>query len=102
MEWAVVYDGGRVFTSDDGSPEDAPAFGVLAIMDRGPNWTPPGAVLSQKDYWVRAKWGGWIGYDLIGMVEHFAGLGLLKVGRTVSERDFMAAIETAIALKGGG
>ncbi len=101
MEWAVVYDGGQVFTSRDGPATDAPAWGVLAIMDRGPNWVPPGAVLSGKDYWVRAH-GGWIGVDLVGLLEHFTRVGLLKVGRTASERDFMAAIETAIRLKEGG
>jgi hypothetical protein len=34
MRWAIYYDDGRVFTSDDGSWADAPADGVLFVLEQ--------------------------------------------------------------------
>ena len=99
MSWRVYYDGGGTFSSDEGTPADAPAWGVLVILDTEPE-TEGQTIVTQKDYYLRAD-GGWLGVDFTGLLDRLTQMGVVKVGRTVHEKEFMRAVERAIADRDG-
>lgn len=94
MPWRIYYDGGDTFGSEGGTPLEAPAWGVLVILDQEPEREYHNPLYS-KDYYLHVD-GGWIGVDEVGLIDRLTQMGILKVGRTVHEGEFMRAIEAAI------
>jgi len=64
-DWAIIYAGLTVFTSDDGDWEDAPGDGVLAIVFRSveTGWS----IAQPGDYYVRLEGNEFVavGYDSV-------------------------------------
>jgi hypothetical protein len=65
-QWAIWYDDGRSFSSDDGPPENAPRWGVICIAaysgDHGR------MIWHATDYygWI----GEWISFDAAGLLDY--------------------------------
>lgn len=92
--WRIYYADREPFSSEDGSPFDAPARGVLAILD------VHAQVMTGFDfYW----WAGeeWIGGDIFGLWDYLAAPGLktVKFGRTVPDSQYREAVDKAIAAR---
>jgi hypothetical protein len=91
MDYKIYYDGGTVYT---GAPENAPAFGVLVIVQK--NNAHGRYVVSNFDYFV---WQGseWMGCDFIGLVDYLQQSGWKKVlfGRMVEKEYFYDVVRQA-------
>ena len=80
-DFRIYYDGGVTY---DGDPYDAPAFGVLVIVEKHPDC---GRILhTTKDYFIWLG-KGWMSVDFIGMLDYLAQPGHKKVifGRMVAD-----------------
>lgn len=91
LNFRIYYDGGMTF---DGDPFDAPAFGVLVIVQKNPNHGRD--LVMTKDYFV---WTGtkWMAVDFIGMLDYLAQAGHKKVlfGRMVDDEYFNEIVRLA-------
>jgi len=81
--WRIYYDDGSTFSSDDGLPEDAPGYGVLAIEQDREN-----TVLCSQDFYLfRNDYGCWIEVHIEGLIDHLVTsahhVRAVKAGRTV-------------------
>lgn len=90
-DFRVYYDGGATY---DGDPFDAPAFGVLVIVEKDANHGRH--VVATKDYFV---WNGsrWLSVDFIGMLDYLAQPGHKRVlfGRLVEDEYFYTVFRRA-------
>jgi len=113
MEWRIYYADGTTFDSQAGSPRDAPAWGVQVIVQA---CIESGRyLLNTFDYYVH-RGGKWYGVDGIGALDYLHEMGylelptdmsandillraaydgLVKVGRTLRERDFIVIFKRA-------
>lgn len=83
MNWRIYYDDGTTFSNDDGLPEDAPGYGVLAITQDGED-----EILASQDFYIyRSDYGCWIEVKTEGLIDHIVTAAHLvravKAGRTV-------------------
>lgn len=90
--WTIFYSDREPFSSEHGSPFEAPARGVLAILDVHVQ------VMTGFDfYW----WNGdeWLGGEIFGLWDYLASPGekTVKFGRTVPDADYQATVAEAIA-----
>lgn len=83
IAWRVYYDDGSTFDSSQGGPEDAPGWGVIAIVQPDPRTNR--TVLSRWDHYCWHSSDGWYGHDLIGLMDCLAmpGWSAVAHGRTV-------------------
>lgn len=65
--WTIYYDDGTTFSSHDGEAFDAPAVGVVAVVQDG-HQTQHG-----KDAWYWRE-GRWCGCDQWGMLDYMMNL----------------------------
>lgn len=90
-DFRVYYDGGATY---DGAPENAPAFGVLVIVESDKNHGR--RLVVTKDYFV---WLGdrWLSVDFIGMVDYLQQPGWKRVlfGRMVDDEYFASVVRLA-------
>lgn len=80
-DFRIYYDGGTTY---DGDPYDAPAFGVLVIVEKNANHGRQ--LVTTKDYFVYLG-DHWMSVDFIGMLDYLAQPGPRKVifGRMVDD-----------------
>ena len=89
----VYYDGGDTYSGD---PFNAPALGVLAIVQR--NEAHGRRVTSNFDYFVwKDDLQEWMGCDFIGMIDYLTLFGPKRVliGRMVPKEYFYQVIRQA-------
>ena len=82
MKWRIYYENGETF---EGNPEDAPAFGVVDIL-QWDNRTEKRRHTCGGDYYLYDKQtDSWLAVDIIGLIDHLAhdGWCLVRFGRTV-------------------
>lgn len=78
MGWRIYYADGSVFGSDQGLPEDAPGFGVVAIAqygDRADPHAPAREVQHRWDFYFYEptdRGGCWWGCDLAGLLDRLS------------------------------
>ena len=100
IQWRIYYDDFSTFDSNNGEPEDAPAWGVICINQPDPKTNVMRMHRWDYYYWHR-KYGQWWGSNLIGMVDQFAtyprDVVALKVGRNADNAVFQAITDMAIA-----
>jgi len=89
--WWRVYTASGVFTSEDGSPWDAPRQDVQIIVqeDDAAGWR----IVHSKDYYYfEEERGGWNGGDTFAMFDHMlrAKSPCLLFGRMLSDEDWKA------------
>jgi len=99
VKWIIYYDDGSRYSSDDGSPYDARATGVIAIVEEAD--CPSGfKVGCEKPFYLwREDLGLWAMADEAGFWDYiFHQKGPLKilVGRTVSDSDYQRIVKTAV------
>jgi len=89
--WKIYYGDGSTFTNLQGSPDEAPPFGVqfiLQLCDEG-RWRE---TLHEADYFVMGEDDVWIGSDITGILDRLAHRipfsGFL-VGRWIGHDAFM-------------
>lgn len=82
-KWKIYYDNETTFSSEDGSPEDAPGYGVLAITQ-----DKESTVLCSQDFYIyRTDYDCWIEVHIEGLIDHIVtsahNVRAVKAGRTV-------------------
>ena len=55
-KWKIWYDDGTPFTSDDGTPQDAPVDGILAILEKRADNTVMNHHGNDYYYWTGENW----------------------------------------------
>jgi len=68
VKWCIHYEDGSTFSNNDGRFQDAPAFGVLAVV-------------CDKDEMV-------LGGDLAGLVDYLVRVGIVKFGRMTDNQTY--------------
>ena len=90
-DFRIYYDGGTTY---DGDPYDAPAFGVLVIVEKNANHGRN--LVMTKDYFVYLG-DRWMSVDFIGMLDYLAQPGYRKVlfGRMVDDEYWYTVVRQA-------
>jgi hypothetical protein len=91
--WRIYYEGGKVFTSADGSPFDAPRVGVLAIVqEKDGSWE---SVNGRDHFYWEPERGGWMTTEYFGAIDHLmrAPRQCLLFGRQVSDDEYRKTLE---------
>jgi len=67
--WRIYYDDGKTFSSDEGTPFDAPRTGVIVIVqtNKQVGWE---LVHAYDYFYYEEKVGGWRASDQFGMYDH--------------------------------
>ena len=90
MWWRVYYSDGSVYTSQDGTPFDAPRPDVQVIaQEKDGDYE----LVHGRDYfYYEPKVGGWHSCDIFGAFDHLirAERQCLKFGRMLSDPDWRA------------
>lgn len=94
--WRIYYDDGSTYSSDDGSPLDAPALGFICAVGRdelGDRYIMHG--------WDHYQWDldskQWWGMDLQGLFDRLIQNKVFayKMGRTVTKTQWQAIMQRA-------
>lgn len=86
MNWCIYYDDGSTFGIQDGSPLDAPKFGVIVIAQWDAAEKQRNLMQSWDFYYWHAESGLWWGIDEFGIIDrlmHALPIEALKQGRTI-------------------
>lgn len=68
VKWRIHYEDGSTFSNEDGTFQQAPSFGVIAVM-------------CDKDELV-------LGGDITGLIDYLCRVGIVKFGRMTSNHTF--------------
>ncbi|NOR90828.1 MAG: hypothetical protein GQ524_11320 [Anaerolineales bacterium] len=93
MRWKMFYVDGTTFSNKDGKPEDAPGWGVAAVVQE--DETVGVIPFSMKDFYCFAKeFGGWMGLDHYGLCQYLArpGMKIIKVGDNMPTHKYLELI----------
>lgn len=98
LKWRIYYGDASSYSSEDGSPFEAPHFGVIAICQ--PSVDVGMEVLQSFDYYTHMgdDWGGFCGHD--GLVDHLTAytphINALKIGRQISREQYQIVMRLAL------
>lgn len=96
MRWRIYYEAGE-FDDHDGIPEQAPAFGVICIVQ--PDETVGRIIVQKKDfYWYNLEVEQWEGGDLIGLLDRWLNnlpTTAVKAGRFIPIARFRDILDRA-------
>ncbi len=90
-DWMVFYDDGSTFSSEQGMPWEAPAVGVLILLqvDGNGKWVQ---YMQQTAYcWEWRTLGEWVPCDAIGVMDymfHHEGPKAVLFGRWTSDTNY--------------
>ena len=97
-DWIIFYDDDTTFSSDDGSPGEAPAVGVLVLIQENANgnWV----LEAKRDYWC---WGWrttneWVAVDVAGLQDylfHYDNWRMVLYGRWASNEQYQKIMDKA-------
>lgn len=95
MWWRIYYADGTRFTDEDGTPYDAPARGVVVIVQADAENVFRTVT---HDFYIRQAW-GWEGCDIFGLWDYLADCGAktVKFGRTLKNADYERVFQRALA-----
>ena len=94
MKWKVFYTDGGSFSNEDGEPEDAPGWDVLAIVQESESVGVE--VHFSKDFYVfDQRYGGWYNIDYFGLTTYIAkpGKKIIKLGESMSTDRYLKMID---------
>jgi len=110
MNWRIYYEGGSTFDESMGSPSDAPATGVVAIVQRndcshhptewlkleprGNSQQPVELLEGLNWFWWREDQQRWYRGDMLGFLDQamHCGARYLKQGRYVSHNEWESLV----------
>ncbi len=70
--WQIIYADGTTFSDQDGNPEDAPGWGVLAVAQK--DELVNAQIHHGSDFYCYAEqFGGWAGLDYFGLAQYKGG-----------------------------
>ena len=102
MDWIIFYgehDKPPTFSSDDGAWEDAPAWGIQAIVYR--NIETGWSVVTTGDYYIRLDDGSFLPLGEDALLDYVANVWkVAKVGRMVSRGEFARVHGQALEMMG--
>lgn len=86
--WRIYYADGQRFSSNDGTPEQAPGYGVVCIRQS----VEHDDLFNETYYFWHKEKQCWFNVDFIGLVDWLVtdakNISTLKVGRTVTRKEF--------------
>ena len=83
--WKIYYSNSVTFSSEDGTPRQAPFWDVQDIIQFNPIKEKK-YHQNQSDYYIFQN-GYWSGVDFMGLIDylaHYDGEYIIKVGRTIA------------------
>lgn len=86
-EWAIIYQNSQVFTNLDGTWEEAPAWGVQAIVHRSKEtgWS----MVTTGNYYCRLPDGSFLPMGFDALQDYSANVWhTVKVGRMISRDEY--------------
>ena len=95
-KWIVIYDDLTTFDSDDGTFEEAPAWGTQAIayLSKATGWS-----MCTGDHFIQLPDGEFLSLSESGFIDYAANvLRVTKVGRMISREEFGKAVSLATSL----
>ena len=98
LAWRIYYADGSTFSSVEGTPHEAPAFGVQAVCQPEPDVGLE--TLHAFDYYayMGGVWLGFCGHD--ALVDHVTAyapdIEALKVGRQIPRQQYQAIMRFAL------
>lgn len=94
--WRIYYDNGSTFDSNEGSPEEAPAYGFICAIgyDEGGNRY---IMHGWDNYCYDKETNQWWGMDYLGLIDRLTmnKVYAYKVGRTVTKTMFREIMHKA-------
>lgn len=101
VTWRLYYDDLSTFDSNDGEPEHAPPFGLIAVV--GYDEAESRMMLHRWDYYYCKDLDGrpiWYGSDFMGVIDQFAhdinrDIHGLKMGRTIDNKTYQEIVSKA-------
>ena len=92
-DWVVFYGDGETFSSDDGTPDEAPSLDIQVIAQA--DETVGSKLLIHKEYyWYEGN--RWYGGELFGLYDYLVRSRRAKFGRYVSDEVYNAAVGRAM------
>lgn len=93
MRFRIYYADRSTYSDTNGTPFDAPAFGVQWVTTMLPRWW---GIYGQDYYWLDND--RWEGGNIGGLIDYLQRPGPRKVlwGRTIPDEDFIAIRERAL------
>jgi hypothetical protein len=90
MWWRIYYEDGKVFTSDDGEPFDAPRVGVEIVVQEKDGSHE--LVFGRDHFYWEPSRGGWMTSDWFGAIDHLmrSKRQCLLFGRQLNDDDWRA------------
>ena len=87
LDWCIWYTDGSTYSSDDGSPESAPARGVLIILQATPDegWIP---LMEKDNYWFDPRTHEWMCGNDFGLYDFLIEHTSVKFGRSMRTPDW--------------
>lgn len=90
--WIIYYSNGDSFSSDDGSPDEAPSLDIQVISQA--DESVGRKLLIHKDYyWYENN--RWYGGELFGLYDYLVRSGRAKFGRYVTDEVFNESLKQA-------
>lgn len=94
-KWRVYYDNGS-FDSTQGEPNEAPAYGVICVVQ--PDNSVGRVIVQRWDYYVYRQ-GEWYGHHLDGLLYelmyHADEIEAVKAGRTIETNLYLSILDQA-------
>ena len=94
--WRVYYADGSTFSHKDGTPEEAPGWGVVCVVQ--PDAKVGRNILERWDFYYFHEDGRWWGCDQWGLIDRLAHrlpMRAVSVGRTIAETEYEKILEAA-------
>ena len=95
IDWRIYYEDGSTFDSSQGAPEDAPAFGVICIVETDPT---VGRYIWHRNafyYYSAGRWFGGDRFDVIMRLLHREPIQALFEGRMTLREVYLSTYKRA-------
>lgn len=93
-EWAVIYSDQSVFSNLDGTWEEAPGFGIQAIVykSKETGWS----IATDGHYYTRLSDGSFLPLGFDALMDYVVNVwGVAKIGRMISRDEYGVAMGKA-------
>lgn len=80
IQWRIYYEDGSTFSNEDGTLQEAPAFGVMCVVCEAGS-------IEHPEHWGCG--------DFVGLIDYLARSGLVKFGRTTTNQIYDSVLKQA-------